>query len=82
MVLKISQVPWEGEQVASENKITLHAIHAAPGGTSPSFLPESVVTIFTWVLAREIESLKKKICLDYPFLLAWDLSQLCLFLAI
>lgn len=40
------------------------------------------MTIFTWVLAREVESLKRKICLDYPFLLAWDLSQLCLFLAI
>jgi hypothetical protein len=31
VVLKISQVPWEGEQVATENKITLHAICAAPG---------------------------------------------------
>lgn len=31
MMLKISQVLWEGEQVATENKTALHAIHAAPG---------------------------------------------------
>lgn len=30
-VLKISQVPWERERVATKNKISLHAIHAAPG---------------------------------------------------
>lgn len=67
--------------MATENKITFPGYSFCPWGASLSSSSPCLwwpVSLGYW--AKEVDSKEKKkiICLDSPFLLAWDLTQLSL----